>query len=242
MILYFKKHHILSAVSSSLDPILSGLYQLPMAYILIFFITLSQDYEHAGLCSPAMCFSRTGFQLLRCSVRRMDRWRQWDHALVHAFWFPKCCWWRTRKNVRRRVDHVEARDNRRALWHQSTNRLLLRRCVTKARHQQSGGPCLRNRSSPHPSIVHISWLSSRCTNRNVEERIAKTAQVQRNPSGQNRLGSIEVEEIPNRLPVMVKRLWTVYDGAEDGQGREDLLLIVGGWMLGQLWGTWLKSF
>ncbi len=33
---------------------------------------------------------------------------------------------------------------------------------------------------------------------------------------------------------IVKRLWTVYDGPEDRQGREDLLLMVGGWMLGQL--------
>ena len=32
----------------------------------------------------------------------------------------------------------------------------------------------------------------------------------------------------------LKRLWIVYDGAEDGQGRDDLLLIVGGWMVGQL--------
>ncbi len=45
---------------------------------------------------------------------------------------------------------------------------------------------------------------------------------------------VSTPEFSESPQVSVKRLWTVYDGAEDGQGREDLLLMVGGWMLGQL--------
>ncbi len=39
---------------------------------------------------------------------------------------------------------------------------------------------------------------------------------------------------PHRSSLLLIQLWTVYDGAEDGQGREDLLLMVRGWMVGQL--------
>ena len=45
-----------------------------------------------------------------------------------------------------------------------------------------------------------------------------------------------LDDVPEYIVLigLLKRLWTVYDGAEDGPGREDLLVMVGGWMLGQL--------